>query len=260
MRHHQSRKIVTGLLIAAVVTAGGASPSASSAPARKKVVQGWKVEQSSHLEGPITLYLSSAGAKMLCPSQHIVCVTLPPKWDVRIVNQKGKLGMIMPTDVWKIKGFRLVDKVKSQEKSRTATTWHGKPALLVIRTVNTSDPVKEQAEMLYRESPSRSAEFTAEQYVYEKFLKLEPGIQNFLCGIYGVREYDGLLLKRLRNYQNRRVDAVLDTTSLLPASIPADEFVYPTNFKIAKSTNEVTQQKKKIMESAGMLEDMFLEK
>lgn len=264
MRRPQSVTIVACIPIAAVATAAGTTsgmlPCALSAPSGKKTVQGWKVEQSSHLEGPVTFYLSSAGAKMLCPSQHLACIALPPKWEVRIVNQKEKIGMVISNNLWRIKGFRLVDKVKSEEKSRTPTKWHGKPALLAIRSVNASDPIKEQAEMLYRDSPSRSAEFTAEQYIYEKFLKFEPGIQNFLCGIYGVREYDGLLLRRLRNYQNKRVDAVIDTTSLLPAAIPMDEFVYPTNYKIARSMNEVTQQRKKIMESAGMLEDMFLEK
>ncbi len=82
MRRHRSfltRSFVVAAALAATLTM---PESADSAPAAKKQVQVWKVEQVSQLEGPITLYIGSAGVKMVVPAQHVVVVSVPPKWDV----------------------------------------------------------------------------------------------------------------------------------------------------------------------------------
>lgn len=226
----------------------------------QRMTKVWKVEQTSHLEGTITLYLSSAGLKMLCPIQHIVCVALPPKWDVRITNEKEKLGMTFGNDEWRYRAFRLVDKEKSKEKSRAPATWRGRPAELVLRTVDSSDPVKEQVEMIYRQSASRSAEFKSEEFLLSRFIKFEPGVQNFLRGIYGLPTENGLLLRRTRNYPNKRIDTALDTSVCMETSIPASELVYQSNYKVVKSLNEVTQRKKKTQQTVIMLEEMILDK
>ncbi|MBA3995020.1 MAG: hypothetical protein C0469_15995 [Cyanobacteria bacterium DS2.3.42] len=232
-----------------------------SSPEAKKQVSVWKVEQISQLEGPITLYIGTSGVKMVVPAQHVVVVAVPPKWDVTLVNVKDKLGLNFTSEVWKGRGFRLVDRVvKSVEKSRTATKWRGQPAALMVRTVDTSDPVKEQVEMLYRESAGRSTEFRSEEFLYEKWMKLEPGAQKFLCGIYRVPDFNGLMLRRTRSYPNGRVDTALDTKDCKQVTISTAEFVCPTTFKVAKNINEVTNQKKKKMQAAGLLEDMFLDK
>ncbi|HIA53626.1 MAG TPA: hypothetical protein EYN91_16290 [Candidatus Melainabacteria bacterium] len=225
-----------------------------------KMIKVWKIEQTSHLEGNITIYLSSAGVKMLCPVQHIVCVALPPKWDVKITNEKEKIGMTFNNDEWRYRAFRLVDKEKSREKSRVPSMWRGKAAELVVRTLDSSDPVKEQVEMIYRESASRSAEFKSEEFLLGKFMKFEPGVQNFLRGIYGLPTENGLLLRRTRNYPNKRVDTALDTNAIMEVSVPASEFRYQSNFKIAKSLSEVTQRQKKKEQAVNLLEDMFLDK
>ncbi len=262
MRRHQSKPTRICLLVAAAVAATIHQPlDADASPAVKKQVSVWKVEQVSQLEGPITLYLGSSGVKMLVPAQHVVVVSVPPKWDVTLVNEKDKLGLNFTSDAWKNRGFRLVDRVvKSVEKSRTATKWRGQPAALMIRTVDTSDPVKEQVEMLYRESPGRSAEFKSEEFLYEKWMKLDPGAQKFLCGIYRVPEFNGLMLRRTRSYPNGRVDTALETRECKQTSVAASEFVCPTVFKVAKNINEATNQKKKKMQAAGLLEDIFLDK
>lgn len=225
-----------------------------------KMIKVWKIEQTSHLEGNITIYLSSAGVKMLCPVQQIVCVALPPKWDVKITNEKEKIGMTFNNDEWRYRAFRLVDKEKSREKSRVPSMWRGKAAELVVRTLDSSDPVKEQVEMIYRESASRSAEFKSEEFLLGKFMKFEPGVQNFLRGIYGLPTENGLLLRRTRNYPNKRVDTALDTNAIMEVSVPASEFRYQSNFKIAKSLSEVTQRQKKKEQAVNLLEDMFLDK
>ncbi|PZM77532.1 MAG: hypothetical protein DKT66_24930 [Candidatus Melainabacteria bacterium] len=226
----------------------------------QKMIKVWKVEQTSQLEGKITLYLSRAGVKMLCPGQHIVCVGLPPKWDVKVTNEKERIGMVFTNDEWRFRAFRLVDKQKAKEKSRVPSMWRGKPAELVVQTVASSDPVKEQVEMIYRESPSRSAEFKSEELLLSRFIKFDPPVQNFLRGIYGMPNETGLLLKRTRNYPNKRVDTTLDTISFMETSVPISEFSYPTNFKCVKSLNEVTQRKKKTEQAVNMLEEMILDK
>ncbi len=261
MRRHQSIS-KNALLGATVLAATIVQPiGALSAPMAKKQVSVWKFEQVSQIEGPITLFVGNTGIKMLVPVQHVVVVSVPPKWDVTLVNEKDKLAMNFTSEVWKNRGFRLVDRVpKSVEKSTAATKWRGQPAQLVVRTVDTSDPVKEQVEMLYRESPGRSAEFKSEEFLYEKWMTLEPGARNFLCGIYRVPDCKGLMLRRTRSYPNGRVDTALDTRDCKQVSIAASEFNCPTGFKVARTINELTLQKKKRMQAAGLLEDIFLEK
>lgn len=254
-RHLLNRAIFMSTIIA--ISSPLARVEAASRAQKTKV---WKIEQTSHLEGKITLYLSAAGLKMLCPVQHIVCVALPPKWDVRITNEKEKLGMTFGNDEWRHRAFRLVDKEKSKEKSRAPATWRGRPAELVLRTVDSSDPVKEQVEMIYRESASRSAEFKSEEFLLSRFIKFEPGVQNFLRGIYGLPTENGLLLRRTRNYPNKRIDTALDTSVFMETSIPASELVYQSNYKVVKSLNEVTQRKKKTQQTVIMLEEMILDK
>jgi hypothetical protein len=146
-----------------------------------KMIKVWKIEQTSHLEGNITIYLSSAGVKMLCPVQHIVCVALPPKWDVKITNEKEKIGMTFNNDEWRYRAFRLVDKEKSREKSRVPSMWRGKAAELVVRTLDSSDPVKEQVEMIYRESASRSAEFKIRGILAWQVYEIRTGCSKFLA-------------------------------------------------------------------------------
>lgn len=262
MRCQQSTSLRTCLLVATAAVVTITQPTgALSAPMAKKQVSVWKFEQVSQIEGPITLFVGNAGVKMLVPVQHLVVVCVPPKWDVTLVNEKDKLGMNFTSEAWKYRGFRLVDKVsKSVEKAKTKTKWRGQPAELVVRTVDTSDPVKEQVEMLYRESPGRSAEFKSEEFLYEKWMPLEPGARNFLSGIYRVPDFKGLMLRRTRSYPNGRVDTALDTKDCKQVSIAASEFNCPTGFKVAKTINEVTLQKKKRMQAAGMLEDLFLDK
>ncbi len=262
LRRHQSFSILAIALVAIATTTTIISPpTACSSPKTDKLVSVWKFEQISHIEGPITLFIGNAGVKMICPIQHMICVAAPPKWEVTVFNEKEKLGMIFPSDQWAWRGFRLVDKVlNSEEKSRTATRWRGRPAEMVIRTVSTSDPMKEQVEMLYRESAGRAVEFKSEEFLYEKWLKLEQGPRNFLSGIYRVPNFGGLMLKRTRSYPNGRVDTALETLTCREVKIPVSEFVSPTNFKTAKSMNQLTEQKGKIKRAADMLEDMFLDK
>jgi len=260
MRFRQSKAfnfaIVTGMTVLAAFFAhlqAGANDKA-------KQVKVWKFDQRSHIEGQITLLIGDCGVKMLCPTEHLICVALPPKWDVTIVNEKAKLGLVYPIDQWRTRGFRIVDKVaNSHEKSTTLTRWHGHPAERVIRTVDTSDPVKEQLEMLYRDSGGRSVEFKSEEFLYEKWLTRDPGLHDFLSGIYRVPDFRGLMLKRTRSYPNGRVDTALDTLNCTQVMIASSEFNYPTGFRTAKSINEITQQKKKTKQVADMLEDMFLE-
>lgn len=257
MRCRQFSRAIFIIALVALICTWARAEAASHAQNMTKV---WKIEQTSHLEGNITLYLSNRGLKMLCPVQHIVCVALPPKWDIRITNEKEKLGMTFGNDEWRHRAFRLVDKVKSKEKSRTPSTWRGRPAELVLHTVDSSDPVKEQVEMIYRESASRSAEFKSEEFLLSRFIKFEPGVQNFLRGIYGLPTEDGLLLRRTRNYPNKRVDTALDTSVFMETSIPGSELVYQTNYKVVKSLFEVTQRKKKKQQTVILLEEMLLDK
>ena len=142
--HHKSTSIPPWLLAATVATVTIIQPLETlSAPPAKKQISVWKYEQVSQIEGPITLFVGNAGIKMLVPVQHLVVVCVPPKWDVTLVNVKDRLGMNFTSEVWKNRGFRLVDRVsKSTEKSKTTTKWRGQPAELMVRTVDTSDPVK----------------------------------------------------------------------------------------------------------------------
>lgn len=251
---HQSLLIGTATAFLCV------APPVQAAQHLQKMIKAWKVEQTSQLEGTVTLYLSKAGVKMLCPIQHVVCVGLPPKWDIKVANEKEKIGMVFSNDDWRFRAFRLVDKQKAKEKSRVPSVWHGRPAELVLQTVTTSDPVKEQVEMIYRESPSRSAEFKSEELLLSRFMKFDLPVQNFLRGIYGMPNETGLLLKRTRNYPNKRVDTTLDTISFMEVSVPVSEFSYPSKFKVVKSLNEVTQRKKKTEQAVNMLEEMILDK
>ncbi|HNB21044.1 MAG TPA: hypothetical protein PKZ32_01415 [Candidatus Melainabacteria bacterium] len=256
--------LIRFLFSATAILVACAPTGAKAAPQPKKMVKVWKVEQNSQLEGRITLYLSNVGAKMLCPVQHLVCVALPPTWEVKIANEKEKLGMQFGNEEWKYRAFRLVDKDRptqgNKEKSRVPSLWRGKPAELFMRTVGNSDPLKEQVEMLYRESKSRSAEYSSEEFLLSRFVKFEPGVQNFLRGIYGLPQENGLLLRRTRNYPNKRVDTALDTTVFEETFVPAAEFTYPKGFKIAKSMSEVTQRQKKKAQTVILLEEMILEK
>ncbi len=262
MRRHQTKTFWNRLLVVTALAATVALPlNAQSSPIAKKQISVWKVEQVSQIEGPITLYIGNTGVKMLVPGQHVVVVSTAPKWDVTVVNEKDKLGLTFSSIMWKSRGFRLVDRVlKSVEKSRSTTKWHGQPAVMMVRTVDTSDPVKEQVEMLYRESAGRSTEFKSEEFLYETWMKLDPGVQNFLCGIYRVPEFHGLMLRRTRSYPNGRVDTALDTRDCKQVTIASSEFVSPTGFRVAKNLNEVTLQKKKRLQAAGLLEDIFLDK
>jgi len=260
MRFHQSKGFPFATLAGTALLVPFLTVLPPSSAAKDKQVKVWKFEQRSHIEGPITLIIGTSGVKMLCPIQHLVCVAQGPKWDVTIVNEKEHLGMVYPCEQWRTRGFRLFDKSgKSREKERTLTTWHGHPAEKIIRVVDTSDPVKEQLEMLYRESGGRSVEFKSEEFLYEKWLRAEPGLQDFLSGIYGMPIFRGVMLKRTRKYNNGRIDTAFDTMNCSEATVAQSEFQSPTGYKTAQSINEVTQLKKKRMQAAGMLEDMFLE-
>lgn len=260
MRFRQSRRIRIAILIGAALLAPLLNGQHAVAASKDKQVKVWKFEQRSHIEGPITLLIGNSSVKMICPIQHLICVAHAPKWDVAIVNEKEHLGIVFPCDQWRTRGFRLFDKGgKSRENGRKITSWHGHPAEKIVRVVDTCDPVKEQLEMLYRESGGRSVEFKSEEFLYDRWLTIEPGIHDFLSGIYGMQSFNGVMLSRTRKYNNGRVDTAFDTFSCGEITVASSIFDYPTGFKTASSINEITQLKKKRQQAAGMLEEMFLE-
>lgn len=260
MRFRQSKRFLLATVAGTAIVVSFLTSHQAFAGIKDKQIKVWKFEQRSHIEGPITLLVGSSSVKMICPIQHLICVAHGPKWDVTIVNEKEHLGIVFPCDQWRTRGFRLFDKGgKSRENGRTPTSWHGHPAEKIVRVVDTSDPVKEQLEMLYRESGGRSVEFKSEEFLYDRWLPIAPGLHDFLSGIYGMQSFNGVMLSRTRKYNNGRIDTAFETFSCGQTMVDSSVFDYPTGFKTASSINEITQLKKKRQQAAGMLEEMFLE-
>lgn len=222
---------------------------------------GWKVEQTCQTEGQLSLVISDTVFKLSIPKQNLICVARAPSWNVVTVNKKENLGKEMSLDLFVIGGFRIFGKDKGATiKSRSRADWHGQPAELIVTKLTDSDPLKEKLEMLYQDSEGRSAEVKSEKFVFEKWMNLRFELRRLLSGLYRVDNSNGLLLERTSVYQNGKNHVLLQTISCSRVPVDPSKFKYPKGFKPVVKFRELTMERKKREQAAGVLEDMFMDK
>lgn len=228
---------------------------------KESSTMGWKVEQTSESEGQLSLLLTDSGLKLISPKQNLVCVSKAPNWNVVTVNKKENLGKEMKLEYFALGGYRIFGRDRgSKIQSRTKLYWQGRPAELVVRRLSESDPLKEKLEMLYQDSEARYAEVKMEKFLFEKWMNLRPELRLLLSGLYRVDKSSGLLLQRTSIYSSGKKNVLLKTLSVTRVPIESSQFAYPKGYKTVKSFHDLTMERRKREQAAGVLEDMFMDK
>lgn len=255
-----SNRILIAALMALLI--GISLPQANALPVSKKV-EVWRIEQQCQIYNKYVLYIGETGVKFVCPSQSLICVCSAPSWESTLINEKQKLYMTWSKVLWRVNGFDLVESKTPKETlvQKDECSWEGRPALRKLYTVSGADPLREQFEMVYRDSPGRSIGFSHDEKIFTRMFEFCPPAQEFFCGLFRLKTWDGFMVKRVRIYDNGRRDTVLDTLNYKKAMIDESEFHYQlTGLKKSKTTRELLQDKAKASQAAHMLEDMFDDK
>lgn len=252
--------LLVAVIVPFIINIYGATAPVQAA-SKHDSATGWKVEQVCQSEGQLWLLMTDTALKLTIPKQNLVIVARAPSWNVVTVNKKENLGKQMTRDLFVIGGFRIFGKEKgSVIESRSRAQWQGQPAELIVTRLSDSDPLKEKLEMLYQDSEARYAEVKTEKYLFEKWMNLRFELRHLLSGLYRVDSSNGLLLQRTSVYQNGKNHLLLKTISVTRAPIDLAQFEYPKGFKPVVKTREVTMERRKREQAAGVLEDMFMDR
>lgn len=255
----RNRAILAAVIVPFIINIYGATEV--QAASKHHANMGWKVEQTCESEGQLSLLMSDAGVKLTIPKQNLVCVSRAPTWNVVMFNKKENIGKQMQLDFFALGGYRLFGKDKgSKIQSRNAVDWQGHPAELVVTRLTDSDPLKEKLEMLYQDSEARYAEVKTEKFLFEKWMNLRPELRRLLSGLYRVDKSNGMMLERTSVYSSGKNHVVLKTLSVTRVPVDPAQFEYPKGYKVVDKIRELTMERKKREQAAGVLEDMFMDK
>ncbi|HEY9777980.1 MAG TPA: hypothetical protein V6C81_29730 [Planktothrix sp.] len=232
--------------------------SSASADAGKKKVAVWKIEQISHVYGPVTFYVADDAVKAIFSKQNATCVMAAPTWKVTMEDSVHKNEFDSSIATWASKGFHIADKTYGgQEAARRTVAWQGKPALEVVYKIKDSDPLQEQYEMLYAESPGRSIAVKTEEETYVKPFKMSSHVQSFFQGIYNHPVPDSLVVDHTRVYTNGRRDNLVHTLAITKVTVDSSEFSYPKGYKQVSSVKMVMNYVNRKKDAVGVFEDLL---
>jgi hypothetical protein len=231
-----------------------------AAPARAKsaMLPGLRIVQYSQGDGPMTILVCDRGARISWARLPFVCCCCAPQYEGIIFNTHRRKKIIMDPEMWVHYSPHLPDG-KSVLTPLTVKEefWQGKPALRDSFKVSVGAAMKERYEMLFQQGSDRSNDYDQVQVVYSRWIKLEPHVLRFLTGYYRFPGMKALPLEAVNHYPSGRVDKILQTLKIEPASIDPVDLIPPAGVNPTRDREFVTEDDLRVPAMRGLVEDLF---
>lgn len=252
-----SRKLTFAFLLSASLTAAGLLVLPAFAGGEAKV-EGWRIEQRSFMEGPVTLLISSKGARIEIRRQALVCVSKAPDWKPHLFNTNSKLHYTCDNKCWQGYSPHLpIDRATLGSATISHEFWQGLSVIRESRPVLSCDPIKEQYEMIFRDSEGRAVVFNREDIIYCNFFKPSKEQFDFIRPLYRYKSMPNIPLACDHLYPHGKIDHTLTTSSAKKTMIDPSEFCVPPNYTLTRDRDEVLLDRAKRKMLPGVVEDMF---